>query len=39
LLVAEGWLVLHVTSQRLHDDFPGLVREIKAALRSRGWRA
>lgn len=38
LLVAEGWLVLHVTNERLSKDFPGVVREMKAALRSRGWR-
>lgn len=37
-LAAEGWLVLHVTSQRLQHDFAGVVREIKAALVSRGWR-
>jgi hypothetical protein len=37
-LVAAGWLVLHVTSIRLHREFPGIVREAKDALRSRGWR-
>jgi hypothetical protein len=37
-LVATGWIILHVTSQRLHGDFPGLLREARAALRSRGWR-
>ena len=39
LLVASGWLVLHVTSQRMRTDFPGVVREIRAALESRGWQA
>jgi hypothetical protein len=37
-LVAAGWIVLHVTSQRLRRDFAGLVREVRAALTSRGWR-
>lgn len=37
-LVAAGWIILHVTSRRLHGDFPGIVREAGAALRSRGWR-
>lgn len=36
-LVAAGWIILHVTSQRLHREFPGIVREAKDALRSRGW--
>jgi hypothetical protein len=38
LLVANGWLVLHVTSDRLGGDFGGVVREVKAALAARGWR-
>lgn len=38
LLVASGWLVLHVTSQRMRTDFPGVVKEIRAALESRGWQ-
>ncbi|MBQ1024365.1 hypothetical protein [Micromonospora sp. C95] len=37
-LVGAGWLVLHVTSRRLHQDFPGIVREVSSALRDRGWR-
>ncbi|MEV4542986.1 DUF559 domain-containing protein [Micromonospora echinaurantiaca] len=37
-LVAAGWLVLHVTSRRLHRDFPGVLREIRSALARRGWR-
>jgi hypothetical protein len=37
-LVAAGWIVLHVTSERLNRELPGLVREARAALRSRGWR-
>lgn len=38
LLVGAGWIVLHVTSQRMRNDFPGVVREIRAALMSRGWQ-
>ncbi|MEU8260894.1 hypothetical protein AB0C02_09780 [Micromonospora sp. NPDC048999] len=37
-LVTAGWLVLHVTSRRLHHEFPAVVREVRAALASRGWR-
>ncbi|MEU8299281.1 hypothetical protein AB0C04_18615 [Micromonospora sp. NPDC048909] len=37
-LVAGGWLVLHVTSRRLHGEFPTVVREVRSALLSRGWR-
>ncbi|MFF5215201.1 hypothetical protein [Micromonospora sp. NPDC000442] len=37
-LVGAGWLVLHVTSRRLHQDFPGIVREVRTALFDRGWR-
>jgi Protein of unknown function (DUF559) len=37
-LVAAGWIVLHVTSQRLHRDFARVLREIRDALTSRGWR-
>jgi very-short-patch-repair endonuclease len=39
LLQGAGWIVLHATSERLSRDFAGLVREIRAALASRGWRA
>ncbi|MFF5178766.1 endonuclease domain-containing protein [Micromonospora sp. NPDC000316] len=38
LLVGAGWLVLHVTSRRLHAEFPAVLREVGAALTSRGWR-
>jgi hypothetical protein len=38
LLLGAGWIVLHATSDRLNRDFAGLTREIRAALRSRGWR-
>lgn len=38
LLLGAGWLVLHVTSRRLHRDFPAVLREIHAALAGRGWR-
>ncbi|WFE62626.1 hypothetical protein [Micromonospora sp. WMMD714] len=37
-LVAAGWIVLHVTSRRLTDDFPGVVREVRTVLAQRGWR-
>ncbi|TYC01029.1 DUF559 domain-containing protein [Micromonospora sp. WP24] len=37
-LVAAGWLVLHVTSRRMHNDFAGVLREVRAALAARGWR-
>lgn len=36
-LLAAGWIVLHVTSRRLRQDFSGVLREIRDALRSRGW--
>ncbi|WP_416902154.1 endonuclease domain-containing protein [Micromonospora echinospora] len=36
-LVGAGWLVLHVTGRRLRHDFAALLREIRAALASRGW--
>lgn len=38
LLVTAGWLVLHVTSERMRGDFPSLLNEVRAALVSRGWR-
>jgi len=31
-LASAGWTVLHVTSERLRTDLPGLAREIQAAL-------
>ncbi|SCG56905.1 endonuclease domain-containing protein [Micromonospora halophytica] len=37
-LVLAGWTVLHVTSRRLRDDFPGILREVRGALTTRGWR-
>jgi hypothetical protein len=36
-LSGAGWLVLHVTSDRLRRDFPGILCEIQQALESRGW--
>jgi hypothetical protein len=39
LLTAAGWIVLHVTSQRLHRDLDGVLREVRVALMSRGWKA
>jgi hypothetical protein len=38
LLVSAGWIVLHVTSRRLANDFPGIAREVRAALAAGGWR-
>ncbi|MEU7996554.1 hypothetical protein AB0B83_14635 [Micromonospora sp. NPDC049060] len=37
-LVGAGWLVLPVTGRRLRQDFPGVLREVRAALGARGWR-
>jgi hypothetical protein len=37
-LIAAGWAVLHVTSERLRRDFRGVVAEVHSTLRSRGWR-
>jgi very-short-patch-repair endonuclease len=37
-LLGADWIVLHVTAQRLHQDFDGFVAEVRAALRARGWR-
>ncbi|SCL62739.1 Transcriptional regulator, AbiEi antitoxin, Type IV TA system [Micromonospora citrea] len=37
-LVGAGWLVLPVTGRRLRHDFPGVLREARAALGARGWR-
>ncbi|WP_203871183.1 DUF559 domain-containing protein, partial [Plantactinospora endophytica] len=34
-LLDSGWLVLHVTAQRMRDDFAGLLAELRAALRRR----
>ncbi|GAB3176818.1 hypothetical protein FHX75_121559 [Micromonospora palomenae] len=36
--VAADWIVLHVTSRRLRDDFPAVLREIRTTLAARGWR-
>ncbi|MEH1017505.1 hypothetical protein V6U90_31025 [Micromonospora sp. CPCC 206060] len=37
-LVGGGWVVLHVTSRRLHHDFRAVLGEVRTALISRGWR-
>ncbi|MEH1165692.1 DUF559 domain-containing protein [Micromonospora sp. CPCC 205539] len=37
-LVGAGWLVLHVTSKRLHTEFPAVLGEVRTALAARGWR-
>jgi len=38
LLTVAGWTVLHVTSRRLHNDFPAVLNEVKSALFAKGWR-
>jgi hypothetical protein len=35
-LVTAGWIVLHVTSARMRNDFSGIIREVRTALRQRG---
>jgi hypothetical protein len=37
-LVADGWLVIHVTGDRLRRDFGGVLGEVRTTLISRGWR-
>ncbi|GAA4707936.1 type IV toxin-antitoxin system AbiEi family antitoxin [Phytohabitans rumicis] len=37
-VLGADWVVLHVTAQRLRDDFAGFVEEVRAALRSRARR-
>lgn len=37
-LTAAGWLVFHVTSERMRRDFAGVLREVREALMARGWR-
>ena len=34
-LQLAGWLVIHVTADRLRDDLPGLPREIALTIQSR----
>jgi very-short-patch-repair endonuclease len=36
-LANAGWIVLHVTSERLRRDFAGIAYEVRKALESRGW--
>jgi hypothetical protein len=36
-LAAAGWIVLHLTGERMRRDFTGLLRELREALRTRGW--
>lgn len=36
-VVAAGWLLLHATPERIGDDWPGLVREVRTAL-GAAWR-
>ncbi|MFI7076962.1 hypothetical protein ACIBO1_06700 [Micromonospora sp. NPDC049903] len=35
-LAGAGWLIRHVTGRRLHQDLPGVAREIRAALLDGG---
>ncbi|MFI6266749.1 hypothetical protein [Micromonospora sp. NPDC051006] len=37
-LLGAEWIVLHLTAKRLRDDFEGFLAEVRAALRSRGYR-
>ncbi|MFD1083254.1 hypothetical protein [Micromonospora andamanensis] len=34
-LLGEDWIVLHVTAQRLREDFEGFLAELRQALRTR----
>ncbi|NUT19945.1 MAG: hypothetical protein HOV77_12205 [Hamadaea sp.] len=34
-VLGAGWTVIHVTAARMRDDFPGIVREVRAALTVR----
>jgi very-short-patch-repair endonuclease len=34
-LMSAGWVVIHVTSVRLRDDFDGVVAEIKSVINAR----
>lgn len=36
-LSASGWIVLHVTAQRMRTDFAGLTSELADVLKQRGW--
>ncbi|SCL48900.1 hypothetical protein GA0070604_1799 [Micromonospora eburnea] len=38
-LLGAEWIVLHVTAKRFRHDFDGILTEVRAALRARGWRA
>ncbi|MEV4756598.1 hypothetical protein AB0J86_15995 [Micromonospora sp. NPDC049559] len=33
-MLGHGWVVLHVTAQRLNEDFEGFLAELRAALRA-----
>ena len=37
LLTTAGWIVVHVTGQRMRTDFAGVVGELKDVLVRRGW--
>ncbi|MFG2057343.1 endonuclease domain-containing protein [Micromonospora sp. NPDC048930] len=34
-ILGDGWIVLHVTSKRMAEDFEGVLTEIRTALRTR----
>ncbi|MEU6022875.1 hypothetical protein [Micromonospora sp. NPDC047134] len=34
-LLGEDWIVLHVTAQRLREDFDGFLAELRQAIRTR----
>jgi hypothetical protein len=36
-LQAAGWIVVHATGARMGRAFPGLMSELREALRTRGW--
>jgi very-short-patch-repair endonuclease len=39
LVTTDGWIILHVTARRLHDDFDGVVAEVRAAMHAQRSRA
>jgi very-short-patch-repair endonuclease len=39
LVTTDGWIILHVTARRFHEDFDGVVAEVRAAMRSQRSRS
>ena len=37
-IISADWILLHVTSRRLKEDYNGILAEVRAALISRGWK-